>query len=214
MVAVSVTPFTIYLSTRRGYSTCLVTKTYVMGYQTCPLITSQPHMCATTPSYTEVTPCEAGGPKWMGQPQQTTHLGQHRIWNRMAASWSGTYWQRRMILFSTCKSLIQMLPPTYRRRWIKSTNHRAWKKRKYLNACIQHHCKFSPFVVSLGGLICTKAESMLECLASCLADKWRKPYYRMFSYFWSRVSVIMVPTTHCCIREYWVPAISIRIQWS
>jgi hypothetical protein len=46
------------------------------------------------------------------------------------------------------------------------------KKRKYLNACLEQHKHFTPFVVSTDGLLGCEAAELLKRLALRLADKW------------------------------------------
>ena len=50
------------------------------------------------------------------------------------------------------------------------------KKKRYLEACLQRHRYFSPFVASVGGLLGVEATATLKRIGSCLATKWRQPY--------------------------------------
>ena len=45
------------------------------------------------------------------------------------------------------------------------------KKRKYLDSCLQQRHHFSPFVVSINGILGTEAEAKLKCLDSRLTIK-------------------------------------------
>ena len=46
----------------------------------------------------------------------------------------------------------------------------------YLEACLQQHKHFSPFVTSVDGLLRVEATSALKRIVSHLATKWRQPY--------------------------------------
>ena len=46
----------------------------------------------------------------------------------------------------------------------------------YLEACLQEHRHFSPFIASVDGLSGVEATATLKRVASRLATKWRQPY--------------------------------------
>ncbi len=46
-----------------------------------------------------------------------------------------------------------------------------------LEACLEQHRHFSPFVVSTDGLLGKEAKILLRKLSAMLAEKWEKPYY-------------------------------------
>jgi hypothetical protein len=50
------------------------------------------------------------------------------------------------------------------------------KKNKYLEHCLQQLRAFTPFVISVDGLLGYEAKNLLKRLAFHLAEKWQKPY--------------------------------------
>ena len=74
------------------------------------------------------------------------------------------------------------------------------KKRMYLEACLQQRCHFSPFVVSVDGLMWVEATSTFKRLYSRLATKWKQPYLKTCGYVKSRIAITLVCATHQCIR--------------
>ena len=82
----------------------------------------------------------------------------------------------------------------------------------YLEACLQQHRHFSPFIASVDGLLGVEATATLKRLASRLATKWKKPYSKACVYFKIRTAITLVRSTHRCIRGLWVPAHRISVQ--
>ena len=70
----------------------------------------------------------------------------------------------------------------------------------YLEACLQQHPHFYPFVASINGLLGVEATDTLKMIASCFETKWQQPYSRTCGYVKSRISITLVPATHRCIR--------------
>ena len=85
-------------------------------------------------------------------------------------------------------------------------------KRKYLDSCMQQRIHFSPFVVSIIGILSTKMEATLKRRASRLTTKWRQSYSCTCRYVQSRVAITMVRSTHRCIRLSRVPESLISVQ--
>ena len=52
------------------------------------------------------------------------------------------------------------------------------KKRMYLEAFLQQHRHFSPFMASVDGFQGVEATATLKRVAICLATNWRQPYSR------------------------------------
>ena len=50
------------------------------------------------------------------------------------------------------------------------------KKKKYLDACLKQRRHFTPFVVSVKGLLGVDSEATLKRIAICFAMKWKEPY--------------------------------------
>ena len=86
------------------------------------------------------------------------------------------------------------------------------KKKMYLEACLQQHRHFSPFVASVDGLLGVEATATLKRISSRLATKWRQPYSKTCGYVKSRVAINLVRATHCCLRGFRVPAHRISMQ--
>ena len=87
-----------------------------------------------------------------------------------------------------------------------------WKKRIYLEACLQQSRKFSTFVASADGLLGVEATATLKRLASRLATKWKQPYLKTCGYVKSRIVITLVGASHRCIRVSWVQAHRISVQ--
>ena len=74
-------------------------------------------------------------------------------------------------------------------------------KKMYLEACLQQRWQLYPFVISVKRLLVIEGTATPEKIASHLAIKWRKPYYRTSVYVKNRVGITLVRFTHQCIRE-------------
>jgi hypothetical protein len=89
------------------------------------------------------------------------------------------------------------------------------KKKKYLDRCLLQRRSFTPFVVSVDGLIGTEASNLLKQLSKRLAEKWRKPYSVTCGIVRSRISIACVRASHQCLRGSRIPfrTMSRQIQW-
>ena len=86
------------------------------------------------------------------------------------------------------------------------------KKKMYFEACIQQLQHFLPFLDSVDGMLGVEATATLKSIASCLASKWRQPYYRTCRYVKSRISTTLMRATHRCIRGFRVPSHKVSVQ--
>ena len=87
---------------------------------------------------------------------------------------------------------------------------------KYIETCLQQRLHFSPFVVSVDGILGVDSEATLKQLAIRLVAKCQQSYYQMCRCVKSRSAITMVRAGNYCIRGLWVPVIHIivkRIQW-
>jgi hypothetical protein len=79
------------------------------------------------------------------------------------------------------------------------------KKKKYLQFCLEQHKHFTPFIVSIDGLIGQEAGELLKRLSLQLADKWQHPYLVVRGFISARMSIAIVCATHLCLRGLHVP---------
>ena len=89
------------------------------------------------------------------------------------------------------------------------------KKKKYLSACQKQRRAFTPFVISVDGLLGQEAQNVIKQLSRRLAVKWQKPYSMVCGIVRSRISIACVRASHQCIRGTRVPVktMSRQIQW-
>ena len=69
-------------------------------------------------------------------------------------------------------------------------------KKKYLHTSLNKRRNFTPFIVSVEGLLWVESEATLECLARRLTTKWKGPYIRTCGYIKSIVAITLVRSTH------------------
>ena len=90
------------------------------------------------------------------------------------------------------------------------------KKRKHLGPCLENRRHFTPFVLSVDGLLGREAKTFAKRLAVKLAGKWQKPHSQVCGCVKARLSIAAVRATHLCLRGSRIPAskISTRFpQW-
>jgi hypothetical protein len=91
------------------------------------------------------------------------------------------------------------------------------KKKKYLKVCLEQRRHFStPFVCSVDGLLGREASTFAKCLASKLAQKWKRSYSQTCGYVTAHLSISIIRATHMCLRGSPIPTsrISARFpQW-
>ena len=75
------------------------------------------------------------------------------------------------------------------------------KKKKYLEACQSRRCSFTPFVVSVDGLLAPEAQSVLTRLATQLSEKWQQSYGPIKAVVTRQISVALARTCHHCLRS-------------
>jgi hypothetical protein len=83
--------------------------------------------------------------------------------------------------------------------------HEKEKKRKYLEPCLKQRRHFTPFVVSVDGLLGKEAEVFLNRLAGKISEKWGKPYSEVCGFVRARMSIAIIRATHLCLRGSRVP---------
>ena len=94
--------------------------------------------------------------------------------------------------------------------------HEREKKKKSLEACLEHCQNFSPFVESTDNLLGKESRTLLKKLSALLAKKWEKPYSEICGYVKARMSIAMVRATHLCLRGSRIPTSQMsnrRPQW-
>jgi hypothetical protein len=74
------------------------------------------------------------------------------------------------------------------------------KKKKYLQPCFDQHHRFTPSIVSVGGLIGKEANTILKFIAARTAIKAGKTYSNVMGYMRARLSISIVRATHVCLR--------------
>jgi hypothetical protein len=88
------------------------------------------------------------------------------------------------------------------------------KKRKCLRACLENRRHFTPFVLSVDGLLGREAKTFSKRLAAKLAGKWQKSCSQVCGYVKARLSMAAVRATHLCLRGSRVPAHNISTRFS
>lgn len=91
---------------------------------------------------------------------------------------------------------------SYENRTVGAVLHAAEeeKKRKYLPACEQRHCSFTPLVSTVDGLFAPQMESFTKVLAEKLAEKWSRPIGDVRFWARARIAFAVVRAASLCIR--------------
>jgi hypothetical protein len=71
---------------------------------------------------------------------------------------------------------------------------------------LENRRHFTPFVLSVVGLLGREAKTFAKRLAVKLAGKWQKPYSQVCGYVKARLSIAAVRATHLFLRGSRVPA--------
>jgi hypothetical protein len=79
------------------------------------------------------------------------------------------------------------------------------EKNKYLDHCLQQRRAFTPFIISVDGLLGYEANNLLKRLAFHIAEKWQKPYSVTCGLVKSGISLACVRATHQCLRGSRIP---------
>ena len=80
------------------------------------------------------------------------------------------------------------------------------KKRKYNQAAADRHASFTPFVLSVDGLLAREADLTLQRFADKLSRKWDKPYAEVMGWMRTRLSFAILRATNYCVRGS-------RVKW-
>jgi hypothetical protein len=83
--------------------------------------------------------------------------------------------------------------------------HEREKKKKDIEPCLEQHRHFTPFVVSMDGLLGKEAKTLLKHLSALLSKKWEKPYSEVCGYVNAQISIAIVRATHLCLRGSCIP---------
>ena len=74
------------------------------------------------------------------------------------------------------------------------------KKRKYAHAAEARHASFTPFVLSIDGLLAREAQFVIRPFADRLSTKWGKPYGKVMGWVRARLSFAILRATNRCVR--------------
>ena len=80
------------------------------------------------------------------------------------------------------------------------------KKRIYRQAVEDRRGTFTPFVISVDGLLHREAEHFLKRMATCVASKWKKSYAQTCGYIRARLSFAIIRAASLCLRGS-------RVKW-
>ena len=80
------------------------------------------------------------------------------------------------------------------------------KKRKYSKKCCEQRRNFTPFVISVDGMIGKEAKSFLKHLGHICADKWDITYSKVRGYLNAKISIACLRAAHRCLRGSRVPS--------
>jgi len=84
-------------------------------------------------------------------------------------------------------------------------SHESSKKKRYLQPCLAQRRHFTPFVVSVDGLLGKEAQRVIQTLAGHLAHKSERPYSQVCAFIRARLSIAIVRATHMCLRGSRIP---------
>ena len=74
------------------------------------------------------------------------------------------------------------------------------KKRKYLQACQDRRATFTPFCVSVDGMLGSEAEFFVKRLGDFLAARWERPYSVVMGWVRARLSFTILRAALFCMR--------------
>ena len=80
------------------------------------------------------------------------------------------------------------------------------KQRKYSEAVKARRAFFTPFVVSVDGVLGREANYLLKRFADKLSQKWKKPYSQIMGWVRATMSFSIVRATNLCLRGS-------RVKW-
>eukprot|EP00978_Attheya_sp_CCMP212_P032240 scaffold124880_cov38-Attheya_sp.AAC.2 len=90
------------------------------------------------------------------------------------------------------------------------------KKKKYLQPCLDSRRDFTPYVLSVDGMLVTEAKELNKRLAGKIANLWKTTYSKVCcGWVNARISIATLrATTHLCLRGSRVPIKHISSRWS
>lgn len=97
--------------------------------------------------------------------------------------------------------------PSYTTRKPESVlrTHELQKKKKYLQRCLDLRRHFTPFILSVDGLLAFEAQQFVRRLAVLFAEKWHQPYSVVCGWIRARLSLAALRATHHTLRGSPVP---------
>ena len=78
--------------------------------------------------------------------------------------------------------------------------HEREKKRKYLQDCLNERTDFTPFVVSVDGVLWRETTLFLKQLARHLRERWDKPLSQVLNFINTKMSIAILKASHQCLR--------------
>ena len=80
------------------------------------------------------------------------------------------------------------------------------KKRKYSKKCLEQRRNFTPFVLSVDGMMGKEAQALLKHLADIYVAKWDLIYSQIRGYLNAKISIACLRAAHRCLRGSRVPS--------
>ena len=80
------------------------------------------------------------------------------------------------------------------------------KKRKYLAAVEERRASFTPFVVSVDGVLGHDAQHLIKRLCDQIAMKWEKSHSEVMVWVCARIAFAILRATNLCLRGS-------RVKW-
>ena len=80
------------------------------------------------------------------------------------------------------------------------------KRRVHCSAVKDRRGNFTPFVLSIDGLLQREASHFVKCLSASLASKWEKSFSDVLAFVHSRLQFASVHSASMCLRGS-------RIKW-
>ena len=117
-------------------------------------------------------------------------LGVRRVWSPQTEA-----------LFDIC--IIDTDAPSYKHR----TPEAVLESARIYQKAVEDRCgQFTPFVVSVDGLLHREANHFMKCIAASLATKWEKSYSETVSFVRTRLSFAILRSASLCLRGS-------RVKW-
>ena len=74
------------------------------------------------------------------------------------------------------------------------------KKHKYLQACQDQHATFTPFCVSVDGMLGSEAEFFIKRLGDFSVARWQRPYSVVMGWVRAHLSFAVLQAVLLCVR--------------